>query len=77
MISVSLQQLATLTEGQLTGSPTLTFTEVTTDTRKVTSGCLFVALIGERFDAHDFISDAIAAGASALLVSKQIGRAHV
>lgn len=72
MISVSLQQLATLTEGQLTGSPTLTFTEVTTDTRKVTSGCLFVALIGERFDAHDFISDAIAAGASALLVSKPL-----
>ena len=72
MISVSLQQLATLTEGQLTGSPALTFTEVTTDTRKVTSGSLFVALIGERFDAHDFISDAIAAGAAALLVSKPL-----
>lgn len=38
----------------------------------MTSGCLFVALIGERFDAHDFISDAIAAGASALLVSKPL-----
>lgn len=72
MISVSLQQLATLTEGQLTGSPELTFTEVTTDTHKVTPGGLFVALIGERFDAHDFINDAIAAGAAALLVSKPL-----
>lgn len=46
--------------------------EVTTDTRKVTAGCLFVALKGERFDAHDFAADAIAAGAGALLVSKRL-----
>ncbi len=46
--------------------------EVTTDTRKVTAGCLFVALKGERFDAHDFAADAVAAGAGALLVSKRL-----
>jgi UDP-N-acetylmuramoyl-tripeptide--D-alanyl-D-alanine ligase len=34
---------------------------VTTDTRKVTAGCLFVALKGERFDAHDFAEQAKAA----------------
>ncbi|GAA0475717.1 MULTISPECIES: UDP-N-acetylmuramoyl-tripeptide--D-alanyl-D-alanine ligase [Tatumella] len=72
MISVTLQQLATLARGQLSGDPQLSFSAVTTDTRKVTAGCLFVALIGERFDAHDFIADAIKAGASALLVSKPL-----
>ncbi|MDR8242584.1 UDP-N-acetylmuramoyl-tripeptide--D-alanyl-D-alanine ligase, partial [Acinetobacter baumannii] len=46
--------------------------EVTTDTRKITAGCLFVALKGERFDAHDFAEQAKAAGAGALLVSRPL-----
>ncbi|VEC96419.1 UDP-N-acetylmuramoylalanyl-D-glutamyl-2, 6-diaminopimelate--D-alanyl-D-alanine ligase [Klebsiella variicola] len=46
--------------------------EVTSDTRKVTAGCLFVALKGERFDAHDFAEQAKAAGAGALLVSRPL-----
>jgi UDP-N-acetylmuramoyl-tripeptide--D-alanyl-D-alanine ligase len=45
---------------------------VTTDTRKVTAGCLFVALKGERFDAHDFVDQAKAGGAGALLVSRKV-----
>jgi UDP-N-acetylmuramoyl-tripeptide--D-alanyl-D-alanine ligase len=43
---------------------------VSTDTRNITAGDLFVALAGERFDAHDFLSDAVAKGASALVVSR-------
>ena len=42
---------------------------VSTDTRAVGAGQLFVALRGERFDAHDFLDQAVAAGATALLVS--------
>ena len=45
---------------------------MTSDTRKVTAGCLFVALKGERFDAHDFAEQAKAAGAGALLVSRPL-----
>ncbi|MFO0120837.1 MAG: Mur ligase domain-containing protein, partial [Burkholderiales bacterium] len=41
---------------------------VSTDTRSVGSGQLFVALRGERFDAHAFIGQALQAGAAALLV---------
>jgi len=69
MIPVSLQTLADISGGTLQGAD-LTLADVTTDTRKVTSGSLFVALVGERFDAHDFAQDAIANGAQALLVSK-------
>jgi UDP-N-acetylmuramoyl-tripeptide--D-alanyl-D-alanine ligase len=43
---------------------------VSTDTRSVASGNLFVALHGERFDAHDFLSDAVGKGATAVVVSR-------
>jgi UDP-N-acetylmuramoyl-tripeptide--D-alanyl-D-alanine ligase len=48
------------------------FGAVCTDTRKLEPGCLFVALVGERFDAHDFLSQAAAAGAAGAVV--QAGR---
>ena len=44
-------------------------TSVNTDTRTVAAGELFVALRGERFDAHDFVADAVSKGAAALVVS--------
>jgi len=71
MIPVSLKTLAEITGGTLHGSD-FTLNDVTTDTRKVTAGSLFVALVGERFDAHDFAGEAIANGAQALLVSKHL-----
>ena len=43
---------------------------VCTDTRAVGPGQLFVALRGERFDAHDFVGQAVAAGAAAVLVDR-------
>ncbi|WP_337261140.1 MULTISPECIES: UDP-N-acetylmuramoyl-tripeptide--D-alanyl-D-alanine ligase [unclassified Serratia (in: enterobacteria)] len=71
MIPVSLKTLAEVLSAELIGAD-CSITEVTTDTRQITPGCLFVALKGERFDAHDFAADAIAAGAGALLVSKRL-----
>jgi UDP-N-acetylmuramoyl-tripeptide--D-alanyl-D-alanine ligase len=41
---------------------------ITTDTRVLVPGACFVALRGERFDAHDFLPQAVAAGAAALVV---------
>ena len=40
------------------------FTRVTTDSRGVEPGDLFVALAGERFDGHDFVAGAIRSPAS-------------
>ena len=45
-----------------------TFSSISTDTRSVARGALFVALSGERFDAHDFLPAAAEAGAVAALV---------
>ncbi|MGH7619501.1 MAG: UDP-N-acetylmuramoyl-tripeptide--D-alanyl-D-alanine ligase [Gemmatimonadaceae bacterium] len=47
-----------------------TFSRVWTDTRTIEPGDLFVALVGERFDAHDFLADAKAKGASGVVVSR-------
>jgi UDP-N-acetylmuramoyl-tripeptide--D-alanyl-D-alanine ligase len=46
------------------------FRRVWTDTRTIEPGDLFVALAGERFDAHDFLKDAVLKGASGLVVSR-------
>lgn len=46
------------------------FNRVTTDTRALLTGDLFVALRGERFDAHDFLHQAAEQGACALVVEK-------
>src|SRR5439155_875639 len=55
------------------GVPTpgrLAFTDVTTDTRHLKPGALFVALKGDRFDAHDFLADARTRGAAAAVVRR-------
>lgn len=71
MIGVTLSQLSGVLNGELQGEDVL-IDDVTTDTRKITPGCLFVALKGERFDAHDFAQTAKDAGAGALLVSRKL-----
>lgn len=44
---------------------------VAIDSRKVTPGCLFVAIVGERVDGNDYATRAIEAGAAAVLMSRQ------
>jgi UDP-N-acetylmuramoyl-tripeptide--D-alanyl-D-alanine ligase len=51
--------------------PTVTgvrFHSISTDTRTLEAGSLFVALAGDRFDAHDFLEDAARAGATGAVV---------
>ena len=44
---------------------------ISTDTRKLEKGSLFVALEGERFDGHDYVNLALRKGASGIIVSKK------
>ncbi|MDI9335247.1 MAG: UDP-N-acetylmuramoyl-tripeptide--D-alanyl-D-alanine ligase [Cytophagales bacterium] len=55
---------------KLVGNLALTFARVHTDTRSLQQGDLFVALKGERFDAHDFLAQARASGAVAVLAQQ-------
>nr|WP_237690627.1 UDP-N-acetylmuramoyl-tripeptide--D-alanyl-D-alanine ligase [Paenibacillus caui] len=46
---------------------------VITDSRKLTEGCLFVPLAGEKFDGHDFAAEALRRGAAAVMWQKDHG----
>jgi UDP-N-acetylmuramoyl-tripeptide--D-alanyl-D-alanine ligase len=48
------------------------FVSISTDTRTLRSGDLYVALLGDNFDGHDFIAEAIEQGACAVLSSKKM-----
>lgn len=65
-----LSQVALAVQGRLIGAD-VPINGVSTDTRAIADGQLFVALAGERFDAHDFLAPALAAGATALLVADE------
>ncbi len=55
-------------EGRVIGG-NVPFQRVTTDTRTLVPGDLYVALAGERFDGHDFVAAAFERGAAAALVA--------
>ncbi len=65
MEGFTLAQVAEWTQGELKGGAALT--EVSTDSRKIPSGALFVPIKGENFDGHDFIGNAVDSGAGAVV----------
>ncbi len=71
---LSLQEILKATGGQLTGAadPSLVISGVSTDTRTLRAGELFVPLRGPRADGHDFISEAFRRGAAAALVTRPV-----
>ena len=74
MISLTLSEVAELTGGDLTGPADVQVTgTVTLDSRTVGPGDLFVAVVGERVDGHDYLGAAAAAGAAAALATRADG----
>lgn len=63
--------LAKACDAKLSG-PSQSFTLVSTDTRTLQPGALYVALHGENFDGHRFVEQAIKAGATGILVSQPV-----
>jgi UDP-N-acetylmuramoyl-tripeptide--D-alanyl-D-alanine ligase len=68
---MSLAIAAEALQGTLVGRDA-TFTGVNTDSRNLGAGELFVALVGPRFDGHNFLAEAIHAGAAGALVSRAV-----
>ena len=69
------QCLQQLEGARVVGQPDLPFARVHTDTRSLQPGDLFVALKGERFDAHDFLPQAQGQGALAALADHGLAAA--
>ena len=71
MQSLSCSEVIEATKGVLvSGNINTKLTGISTDSRRINSGDLFIPLVGERFDGHDFIESALDSGAVALLTHR-------
>ena len=72
MNRITIQDIVAATGGTLLcGDEKASVTAICTDTRKITPGALFVPIIGETFDGHDFIDAALAGGCCAALTQRK------
>lgn len=70
MTNLKLSQIANAVGGEYNRDAE--FNAVCIDTRKITKGCLFICIKGERFDAHEFANEALEKGASAVMIHSDI-----
>lgn len=68
---MGMQEAAQAMGGELRGADQF-FERVTTDSRQLHKGDLFVALQGDRFDGHAFAGEALAQGAAGVVVSEPV-----
>ncbi len=65
---IDLERVARITAGEFSGKKSnLQLSGISTDSRNISPGELFVPLRGERFDGHDYLSQAVKNGAAACL----------
>jgi len=70
-----LSQAAQALNGRMVGED-VRFEAVSSDSRKLTQGDLFIALRGENFDGYEFVAQASQAGAAASMVNTDSYQAH-
>jgi UDP-N-acetylmuramoyl-tripeptide--D-alanyl-D-alanine ligase len=64
----NIEDIVKATGGQLSaGATPKRFSSLSIDSRTLASGAIFIAIVGKNFDGHDFIPDAIAKGAKAIV----------
>ena len=71
MINMSLSKAATAIDSKFSGKDVF-FSGCSTDSRTIKKGNLFIALKGENFDGHDYVSLAEEKGASSLLLEHEV-----
>ncbi len=76
--ALSIGELARLTSAELQGDADLAGVGgVSIDSRTTRSGEVFFAIVGPRYDGHDFVGDAVARGALAVVASREIPKPPV
>lgn len=71
MTGCTVKELCAAVGGTLLRESSAVVTEVSTDSRSIPAGALFVPLVGERFDGHDYLDAALAGGAAGCLTAKK------
>ncbi|BBI01188.1 UDP-N-acetylmuramoyl-tripeptide--D-alanyl-D-alanine ligase [Buchnera aphidicola (Nipponaphis monzeni)] len=72
MIKTSLKNISKITNGLFVHKICTTIEKIEIDSRKITSKCLFVAIIGKKLNGHNFFQEAINKGCVALLVQYKL-----
>ena len=70
MIPCTPHELCAAVGGTLLQDSAAAVTQVSTDSRAIPAGALFIPLTGERFDGHDYLDAALASGAAGCLTAK-------
>lgn len=71
MLKTYINEICAAVNGTLLQSCDTAITAVTTDSRQAGEGQLFIPLVGERFDGHNYIDGALASGAAACLTARR------
>src|SRR5262245_15463509 len=71
-VELTLNDIVHATGAALRAGPASVVRGVTTDSRGDVRGKLFVAIEGENFDGHEFVADAVKAGAAGVVVSRDL-----
>ena len=71
MIGCTVKELCAAVGGTLLQESGAVVTEVSTDSRSIPAGALFVPLAGERFDGHDYLDAALESGAAGCLTARK------
>ena len=74
MDKLSLAEIVKVTGAEKNSDTEIFFEGVTTDSRRLNNGSLFVALKGENFNGEDFAEDSLKKGAASVLVSKNFDK---
>jgi UDP-N-acetylmuramoyl-tripeptide--D-alanyl-D-alanine ligase len=77
MNEISSNDLAEIIRAEPAGNPIGSITGVSTDSRTVIPGDCFFAVIGDNFDGHDYVGQAIAKGAVCAVVSRDVKGAPI
>ena len=73
MEDLSIKEVISITEGVAVNyNDNIVFTGVSTDSRNIKKGDLFIALLGSNFDGNEFVNAAYEKGAAAALVSRKV-----
>lgn len=64
--------LSIVPQKEVSGDPEIEINKIEFDSRNVTEGDIFVALVGANLDGHDFIGDAVSKGAKCIVAEKPV-----
>jgi len=71
-MQLTIREILSAVNGRLAGDiPEATVTSICTDSRKLESGALFVPIVGENFDGHDYLAEALEKGALCALTERE------